>query len=100
MLLNLMDQIQSVTCFSEDVLPLKVICNISQGSGFVSASFLAYITNLYPLNTENVYCISADDPTVLIHHHNTASNEIKHKMRWTANKVAINMNNTKGTVIC
>jgi hypothetical protein len=81
-------------------LPLRITRSIIQGSGFGPAGFIAYIADLRPLSSENIFCKFADDLTILVRHDETASGEIAHVQQWAVeNKLKINWDKTKEIVI-
>ena len=97
----LTDRTQSISTSAGPSPPLAITRSIIQGSGIGPTSFIAYIADLQPLCSINIYSKYADDLTIL----NPASSpvslsdEFNHIQQWAdTNQLKINIGKTKEIV--
>ena len=97
----LTDRTQSLATSGGLSPPLPITRSIIQGSGIGPTSFIAYIADLKPLSSTNIYSKYADDLTILCPELSpvTISDELEHVQSWAeTNGLLINKSKTKEIV--
>ena len=98
----LTDRTQSLATPGGPSPPLPINRSIIQGSGIGPTSFIAYIADLKPLCSANIYSKYADDLTILCPESSpvTISDELDHVRSWAeTNGLLINTSKTKEIVL-